>query len=1200
MESSELIKRQRSRAMFANWTQQKQRQQNGEILHLDIESGSGSTHQVSLLNYILNGAIETTVEEQTRYIQEVTHDNLEDVISKIFVAEAPSNPIIQNYFIGSESITINFNPPEDDGGSPILGYEYSIDEGESYLRNNMTINSIVSNDITTKNLKIYGLTNGTTYKIRLRAYNSIGEGEYSSITETPGSKPSQIILSNNDVIIGNMSLTINFTPPYDGGFPILGYEYTLNGSPPKRNNLILLNNSITITGLSNETIYDITLRAYNIIDSADDSNIVTAQPGILPYAPSITSFSGGNETITINFEPRYNGGRPILGYEYSFYVDGNYEPYLRTNLTIGDGSLTISGLTNGNEYTIKIRAYTILGEGADSNSVTVAPGIVPRAPIITSSSIANQSIIINFDPPYNGGFHILGYEYSFDTDNHETYYRSNLIINDNSLTILNLTNGSEYTIKIRAYNIRGDGLPSESVTRTPGVVPNAPTITSSSSGEQSITITFTTPYNGGYPIEGYEYSFVDDNYQTYFRNNMTTDNGSLTISGLTNGNTYTIKIRAYNTLGGGATSESIIRKAGLVPSPPINLGALPGDQSVRICFTIPNSGSTPITEYQYSLDGASFTKDNATFGEGNITITGLLNNINYSIRLIACNSIGCSEPSTSLEFNLPILNNNGWTIGLGSGSGTKIISDDYGNYYVLANVSAPFVVNSIGTKSGTQLTPSLFGTLQFGGACIIKYNRAGDVQWATVVQGITGISIGTDKCGNVILGGNCNTSTGFVIRSFSGISGGIINTPIFASVPLATPRSSGPHVAIIKYNTSGSALWTTQIGGPANDDLKGLDTDSSGNIYITTTGTAITTFDYIIEVFNANLTNPIEPNLYGRIMRNNNALNTIQIYVIKYDKDGLAKWVAQVGSNTSTYNANSVTVDSLGNIYITATSSDVNPFNISSFDKIENNIIYTKTSLSYVPEIIVSPFGKRIARSFIIKYDINGQAQWAAGLAEASSSNQIENYAVTTDSLNNVYVSGKYPVNPYIYNASRTPYGTFSGTAPGGNDAILIKYNAFGVVQWATRIAGANVDIGYGLATDSTNAVYIIGSFNSALLNVGSFSSVDNTSKVIVMTTFGELESSGYDAFLIKYNSSGVAQWATKISGAGTDQGYGITVDGYDRILITGSYTSNPLEINTFGSNSGGTITLNKYAELENSGGTRVFLVKYKADGLIE
>jgi hypothetical protein len=108
-------------------------------------------------------------------------------------------------------------------------------------------------------------------------------------------------------------------------------------------------------------------------------------------------------------------------------------------------------------------------------------------------------------------------------------------------------------------------------------------------------------------------------------------------------------------------------------------------------------------------------------------------------------------------------------------------------------------------------------------------------------------------------------------------------------------------------------------------------------------------------------------------------------------------------------------------------------------------------------------------------------------------------------------------------------------------DAFIVKYNTSGVAQWATTIQGTSSRVGNGIATDSTG-VYVTGEYGSASLVTL------NNGKTLPISV-------GQDAFIVKYNTSGLAQWATTISGTGSDVGNAIATDSTG-VYVTGPYSS--------------------------------------------
>lgn len=70
-------------------------------------------------------------------------------------------------------------------------------------------------------------------------------------------------------------------------------------------------------------------------------------------------------------------------------------------------------------------------------------------------------------------------------------------------------------------------------------------------------------------------------------------------------------------------------------------------------------------------------------------------------------------------------------------------------------------------------------------------------------------------------------------------------------------------------------------------------------------------------------------------------------------------------------------------------------------------------------------------------------------------------YGITTDSSDNIYITGIWDNGPDL-------------------DAFIVKYNSSGAIQWQRTLDGGNGnDYGYGVATDSSNNIYVTGRWHN-------------------------------------------------------------------------------------------------------------------------
>ncbi len=311
-----------------------------------------------------------------------------------------------------------------------------------------------------------------------------------------------------------------------------------------------------------------------------------------------------------------------------------------------------------------------------------------------------------------------------------------------------------------------------------------------------------------------------------------------------------------------------------------------------------------------------------------------------------------------------------------------------------------------------------------------------------------------------------------------------------------------------KYDASGSLLWTEQLGTSNWDGSYGVSSDGLGNVYIT-------------GITQGNLGGPLT--------------GVIDAFLSKYDSSGSLLWTEQLGASLIT-ESNSVSSDSLGNVYISGTtvgkfgglSGAQNAF-LSKYDA-SGNLLWTEQpgisgenssqSVSsdglgnvYISGVIGSL--EATTDAFLSKYDASGNLLWTEQLG--TSSHDVSN-GVSSDGLGNVYIS--------CYTE-----GNLDGPNAGGKDAFLSKYDSSGSLLWTEQLGTSSVDESFHVSSDDLGNVYISGYTGGNL---------------------GGTNAGSIDAFLSKYDSGGNLHWTEQLGTYNEDASYGVSSDGLGSVYISG------------------------------------------------
>ena len=405
---------------------------------------------------------------------------------------------------------------------------------------------------------------------------------------------------------------------------------------------------------------------------------------------------------------------------------------------------------------------------------------------------------------------------------------------------------------------------------------------------------------------------------------------------------------------------------------------------------------------------------------------------------------------------------------------------NYANIYVALTytaTAASILINGAQTaaaQTASSVTlPSVSASVsnQTAGA-LVKINAAGSIQWASVIESTanneTGISVTVDSTGSPYL------VTTYGALATINILNGVLNAPPSGTtVTLPLTGTGSTAFALVKYNTSGIALWSTALDVSSGVEVAvaapAIAIDQQSNIYVGGSYSSSTTAINVPIIATtsggsgAAFTLPIATNTVG--------------FLAKYTSGGSALWASILGNGATSLSASYInyittsgynTVYVCGNIISTATTA------------IYNGVLNT-TPASSNQSSFTLPIAST-ATAFIAKYSLTGASQYISYLQGTGACN-FNSCAVDSSDVN-LYVSGRYistsAANIVNYNGSVTTTVPLNTASASG---VLIRYflgNAIAATTDAfTGTSSTNPTTGYTIVAidPNTSNVYAGGNY---------------------------------------------------------------------------------------------------------------------------
>jgi uncharacterized delta-60 repeat protein len=329
--------------------------------------------------------------------------------------------------------------------------------------------------------------------------------------------------------------------------------------------------------------------------------------------------------------------------------------------------------------------------------------------------------------------------------------------------------------------------------------------------------------------------------------------------------------------------------------------------------------------------------------------------------------------------------------------------------------------------------------------------------------------------------------------------------------------------AVIKYNSSGVALWGNRYQGPARGaEIPGdMVLDNSDNLYITGasmgngSGSDFATLKYDLngrEQWRARYNGPafltdeaekIKVDAAGNVIVAGNSLNNDGNYdmvTVKYSASGLFQWAKRYAGDAGGFDGVcGLEIDGSGNIYVGGTSDSLGAlydYFLIKYDP-SGELMWTKryNGPGNDGDMAQAMIMDRDENLYIagwsvgdgtqvdfaaIKYTTSGKREWAARWDDPAGSSEEAN-DIAVDGDGNVFVAG---------------YSPGAGT---DNDFTVVKYNMAGEQQWFITFDGGEneSDKADRIALDDHGDIYLAGTINNEK-----------------------------ELAIVKYNSEGIKQWA--------------------------------------------------------------------------
>ena len=405
-------------------------------------------------------------------------------------------------------------------------------------------------------------------------------------------------------------------------------------------------------------------------------------------------------------------------------------------------------------------------------------------------------------------------------------------------------------------------------------------------------------------------------------------------------------------------------------------------------------------------------------------------------------------------------------------------SSDYGRSLAIDGAGAVYVTGETYSSGWTAggFDTSFNSTSSSCDAFVAKLSPTGEHLWSAYLGGSAadlGRGVAVTGDGDVIVTGS-SSSAGWVTGGYD------------------TTHNGGADAFLVKLSATGEHLWSTYLGGAADDSGKGLASDGAGNLYLTG------------ETYSSGWTSGGFDATF-----NSGSASYSDAFVAKLSPAGEHLWSTYLGG---AYDERGVDIaaDRQGDLIVAGFTS----------------------SPGWVAGGVNETYGGS-GDIFVARLSSAGGHLWSS---YQGGNDPDTPTGMTLDSAGNICIAGA------TY-SPRWASGGYDTVFSGSRDAFALKLAPNGSPLWSTYLGDYGYDYGEDITVDPADNIYVTGETSNCSWVSGG-----------IMTL--PVAPGNYDAFLVRLTPSGQHSWSAVVGGSSYDYGLGVASDGQGDIYITGQTSS--------------------------------------------